>query len=124
MKTVFIIPAGLLLSIAIALAFVPPKHSIVGHWISNEQDGSKMYVEFKSNGKFETHYKGELNHHGNYTFNDPVFSITDNEGCGIGYWGKYNVSFIKKDSISFIVIEDSCTGRREEINGGGLIKAN
>lgn len=122
MKTVFIILAGIFL--AIAFAFTPPKHSIVGHWISHEKDGSKTYVSFKSDGTFETHYKGKLDHYGNYTFNDPVFAITDkeDEGCGAGYWAKYNITFVGKDSISFAVIKDTCKGRREDVNGSGLVR--
>ena len=120
MKTIEIFLVGFALSIA--FAFIPPKHSMVGHWISPEHNGSKMYVDFKSDGTFETHYKGKLNHHGNYRFNDPVFAITDTgkDGCGAGYWAKYNVTFIGKDSVSFAVIEDSCTGRSQAVNGSGL----
>ncbi|HEY5391821.1 MAG TPA: hypothetical protein VIJ57_06885 [Hanamia sp.] len=120
MKTLFILFAGFLLFTA--FAFIPPKHHIVGHWVEHKPDGSKVYIDFKGDGTFASRYKGKVDMYGNYTFADPVFSITDKEngGCGNGYWGKYNVTFIGKDSVSFAVIEDSCTGRREDVNGSGL----
>ena len=120
MKKVSIFLTVFLLSIA--FAFIPPKHSIVGHWFASNPDGSKMYVDFKSAGPTDPTSAGKLNHYGNYTFNDPLFSINDkeDEGCGNGYWGKYNLTFVGEDSVSFAVVEDSCSGRRGQVNGGGL----
>ena len=120
MKTVTIFLVCFFLSIA--FAFILPKHSIVGHWSSNNPDGSKMYVDFKSDGTFDTHYEGKLNHYGNYTFKDPLFSINDkeDEGCGAGYWGKYNLTFVGQYSVTFTVVEDTCSGRSGQVNGSGL----
>ena len=103
-----------------ALAFIPPKHSIVGRWITYDTDGSIAYVDFNKDGTFKVaSTEGKLFHHGNYKFNDnDVFSINDNEGCDDTYWGKYQLTFISSDSLQIAVIEDSCTGRREDITTG------
>jgi len=117
MKTLSIFLAGFLL--LIAFPFIPPKHNIVGRWFTYTSDGSKFYIDLKSDGTFQNYYKEKLVHYGNYTFKDPVVLINDKEddSCGSGYWGKYNVTFFGKDSLSFVAIEDSCAGRKEGVNG-------
>ena len=103
------------------LAFIPPKHHITGRWMEHNPDGSKAYVDFNSTGTFNEYSKGKLIHKGNYKFNDPVISISGKkDGCGDGYWAKYKFTFYGNDSVSLSAIEDSCTPRRESVNGGGL----
>lgn len=103
-----------------ALAFIPPKHSIVGRWIAYDPDGSIAYIDFNKDGTFEAISPGgKLFHHGKYKFsNDDIFSINDKEGCGDTYWGKYKLTFISHDSLQIALIEDSCTGRRKDMTTG------
>ncbi len=103
----------------IAFAFIPPQHDIVGRWITYNTDGSIAYVDFNKDGTFKvTSPEGKLFHHGNFKFNDDVFSVNDKEGCGDTYWGSYKFTFFSEDSLTVSVIEDSCTGRREDITTG------
>jgi hypothetical protein len=119
MKIVTLCIAGIALWMSVA--FISP-HVLTGRWIAREKDGSSTYVDFKADHTFQVYHNGKLMHHGNYRFSDPVFSITDDEGCGIGYWAKYDLTFFGTDSVSFKVAEDSCVPRRQEINGSGLIR--
>jgi hypothetical protein len=106
--------------VTVIFAFIPLKHDITGRWITYNKDGSIAYVDFSKNGTFKVASPdGQLFHAGNYKFsNDDVFSINDKEGCGDTYWGKYKLTFISEDSLQIAVIEDSCTGRREDITTG------
>ena len=108
-------------SVMATSAFIPPKHHITGRWMEHNPDGSKAYVDFNSAGTFNEYSKGKLIHKGNYKFNDPVISISGKkDGCGDGYWAKYKLTFHGNDSIAVTAIEDSCTPRRESVNGSGL----
>src|SRR5574337_209797 len=104
-----------------SFAFIPPKHNIVGRWVSHDKNGSvDSYVVFKTDGSFvHTSPKGKLLHQGKYKLNDDIFSIYD-KTCGVGYWGRYKSNSYAADSVSFAVIEDSCSGREHDVNGGGL----
>lgn len=104
----------------LSLAFIiPPKNSITGKWITHEQDGSKIYIDFTGAGTFSYTNKGKLMHHGKYKQHSDTFLIDDGE-CGKGYWAKYKLSFVDKDSVTFNVIDDTCSGRMQSIDGGGL----
>lgn len=102
-----------------ALAFIPPKHNIVGRWITYNPDGSIGYVDFSKDGTFKvTSTDGQLYHQGKYKLENDVFSLNDEEGCGSDYWGKYKFTFIGEDSIQTSLIEDSCTGRKQQLTTG------
>ena len=103
-------------------AFIPQKHSIVGKWQTWESDGSKSYIDFTSAGKFTYTNKGKLLHYGNFKMSNDTFSITDHE-CGNGYWASYKLNFVSDDSVSFAVIEDTCSGRMQQVDKGGLKRA-
>ncbi|MEP6950393.1 MAG: hypothetical protein ABI863_14005 [Ginsengibacter sp.] len=104
-----------------AFAFVPPKHNVVGHWRITYSNGATEKVDFKSDGTYKSYSAtGETTHTGNYKLSSDTISINDKEGCGDTYWGTYKITFFGKDSASNTVIEDSCTGRREGVNGAGL----
>jgi hypothetical protein len=101
------------------LAFIPPKHNIVGRWAASGKD-DKSYVDFKTDGSFvHSSLKGKVLHQGKYKLSGDTFSIYD-KTCGVGYWGKYRLNFYGTDSISFAVIADSCSGREHDVNGAGL----
>jgi len=104
-----------------AFAFIPQVHSLVGSWSLKESDGSVSHVDFTKNGLFNyVDANGKPLHHGKYKLNsDDIFSMNDN-GCGTGYWAKYKLTFIGEDSVSFAVIDDTCSRRAQGVNGGGL----
>jgi hypothetical protein len=106
-----------------ALAFILPPHSLVGKWSIKESDGTRSYIDFTSAGKFSYTNQGKLIHHGNYTLKNDVFSVNDNE-CGDNYWATYKLTFVGDDSVSFAVVSDTCVGRSQTVNGGGLKKVN
>lgn len=104
-------------------AFIPPKHNPVGHWKISYTDGSNEYLDFYKNGTFKSvSVDGKSTHEGNYKFNDDAISINDKEGCGDTYWGTYKLTFYTEDSVLNTVLEDSCTGRREAVNGSVLVR--
>jgi hypothetical protein len=105
-----------------AFAFIPPKHNLVGRWIIYAPDNmnSHEYVDFKKDGTYDVVLpNGKTGEIGNYKLNDSIFLIKNIKAvCGDGYWGSYKLTFHGRDSVCFIVIEDSCTARREDIVGG------
>jgi len=105
-----------------AFAFTHPKHNIVGRWKTYEKDGSFSYVDFNSNGTFKVASTDgkQIFHQGKYKFKNDVFSVNDKEGCGDTYWGTYKFTFVGIDSLYVAVINDSCTGRREQITTGNI----
>ncbi|MEO8861734.1 MAG: hypothetical protein ABI358_09940 [Ginsengibacter sp.] len=104
-----------------AFAFIPPKHNVVGNWRITYSDGTTEHVDFKSDGTFKSYGEtGKTTHNGIYKFSGDTMSINDKEGCGDTYWATYKITFFGKDSASNTAIEDSCSGRREAINGAGL----
>jgi len=106
----------------VALAFTVPPHSIVGKWLISEPDGSKSYIDFTNAGKFTYTNNGKLLHYGNFKQSNDTFSITDHE-CGNGYWALYKLTFIGEDSVAFAVIKDTCSGRMQQVDKGGLHRA-
>ena len=104
-----------------AFAFIPPRHHVIGHWKISYPNGTSDYLDLKLDGTFRNfNSAGKTLHVGNYKVNGDTLSINDKEGCGDTYWATYKLSFFGEDSASYAVIEDSCSGRREAINGGGL----
>lgn len=106
-----------------AFAFMPPGHKLVGRWIIYASDGtnSHEYVEFKMDGTYDVVLpNGKIGENGNYKLNHSVFSIKNIKAhvCGNDYWGSYKLTFYGQDSVSFTLIADSCTSRREDIVGG------
>src|ERR1700733_39918 len=97
-----------------AFTIIPPKHDIVGRWITYNTDGTIGYVDFAKDGSFKvTSTDGQLYHSGHYKLDNDVFSVNDKEGCGDNYWGTYKLTFIGENSSHVTAITDSCTGRRE-----------
>jgi hypothetical protein len=118
MKKTIVFSAGL--AILISLAFVHPQKSIVGRWQVVVPDTTKIYVDLNSDGTFKNFLSGgAVVFQGKYAFKDDVFSIYD-KGCNMNYPGKYKVTFSGANSIYFAVIEDSCKGRKEDIDKSTL----
>lgn len=106
-----------------AFAFTPQKHNPVGHWKISYTNGLNEYVDFYKDGTFKSvSIDGQLTHQGNYKMSDDVISVNDKEGCGDNYWGTYKLTFYTEDSVLNTVVEDSCTGRREAVNGSVLVR--
>jgi len=107
-------------SLAVAMAFVPPKHSITGRWKIFVPEGISVheYVELKKDGSYDVYVDGQIQERGFYNLKNSVFSIRNAKPvCGDGYWGKYKLDFHGRDSIHFTLIEDSCSNRRMDIVG-------
>ena len=103
------------------LGFIPPRHNPVGHWRISYPNGSEDYVDFYKDGTFKNFTtSGKLIHQGAYKFNGDVISINDKEGCGDTYWATYKLTFYSEDSVLNTVMEDSCSGRKEVVNGSVL----
>jgi hypothetical protein len=104
--------------------WLPPGNTndLVGRWTIYAPDGSDSheYVEFKKDGTYDVVLPdGTIGENGNYKLDQSTFSIKNIKGvCGAGYWGKYQLTFHGEDSLSFVVIEDTCTDRRNDIVGG------
>jgi hypothetical protein len=106
-----------------ALAFLSPGNSLVGRWMIYTPDNkpSMEFIHFNKDGTYKiTLHDGTVGETGNYKLIDSVFSIKNAvpRACGDNYWGTYKLTFHGRDSVSFVVIEDSCTNRRNDIVGG------
>lgn len=106
-----------------ALAFTPPKSSLVGHWVATFSNGSQAFADFKSNGTYKSYsFQGKVLVTGKYYVAKDTFATQDGS-CGIDYFGKYKMTWYGQDSASIAMIEDSCSGRTSAINGGTLKRA-
>lgn len=107
-----------------AFAFLPPHNNkLTGRWIIYGPDNkpAQEYVDFKKDGMYDVVLpNGEIGEAGYYKLSSSAFSIKNAKpgACGNDYWGVYKIAFHGKDSVSFVVIEDSCTNRRNDIVGG------
>ena len=101
--------------------FFLPKHNLVGHWITNGANHSKVNIDFNGNGTFKVSTRDRVENEGLYTFYNDTISITD-KNCGEIIQGIYKITFHTDDSASFKVITDPCLERSGEINGGIIIR--
>jgi hypothetical protein len=116
-----IIKIAVVFLVLTCFAFLPPAHHIEGHWRISYSNGQKDFLDLKKDGTFRNfNADGQTLRNGNFKYSGDVFSINDKGGCGDTYWATYKFTFHGEDSISFAVIEDSCTGRRQQIEAGGL----
>jgi hypothetical protein len=117
-----IITAFALCSMIVLCSFKTFDHSLVGHWISHDgAPGSKILVDFNSDGTFKVTVDGQTENEGNYKFYNDTFSMYDSN-CGMQTEGRYKVTFYNEDSLSFKLIEDSCTNRIQEVDGGVIVR--
>jgi hypothetical protein len=85
-------------------------------WISFHGE----YVNMKKDGTYDvTLPNGKVGERGYYKLDHSTFSIRNAvvRACGDNYWGTYKMSWHGKDSVSFVVIQDSCSNRRNDIVG-------
>ena len=103
-------------------SFRTSDHSIIGHWISRDgAPGSKILVDFNNDGTFKVTVDGQIENEGNYKFYNDTFSMFDSN-CGIQTEGKYKITFYTEDSLSFKLIQDPCTNRIQEVDGGVIAR--
>jgi hypothetical protein len=97
-------------------------HSIVGHWVSHDgAPGAKILVDFNNNGTFKVTVNDTTENEGNYKLINDTFYMYDNN-CGIQTAGMYKLNYYTEDSLSFKLIQDSCTDRIQEVDGGTIIR--
>lgn len=108
-------------TILLVIAFVLPKHSLVGKWSILNPDGtaSGEYVSFNADNTYTVSLPaGQIGERGNYILKDSLFSIKNiKDVCGKDYWGKYSLKFYGDDSVHFTLIEDTCAERRTDMVG-------
>ena len=115
-----IIKSVVMFSLLASIAFLPPKHNIVGHWKIFVPEGVNVqeYVDLRKDGTYNVYVNDKAEERGFYTLKDSVFSIKNAKPvCGDGYWGKYKIEFYGSDSLHFTLIEDTCNDRRMDIVG-------
>lgn len=107
---------------AIMFAFIPTKHSIVGHWTITYKSGDYLHVNFRNNNTFRTEIPSEnFVVEGKYKLSNDMLSINDTS-CNGAYWGKYKITFHGNDSVYSEIIEDSCSGRRSFADKATLVR--
>ena len=108
--------------IMVLCAFKTTDHSLVGHWISHDGvPDAKILVDFNNDGTFKVTVNDETENEGNYKFDNDTFYMYDNH-CGMQTAGKYKVTFYTEDSVSFKLIQDSCSERIQEVDGGVIVR--
>jgi hypothetical protein len=93
--------------------------SIVGHWLAAGPDNAKVWVDFNSDGSFKVYTETATENSGRYEMNKDTISLYDNN-CGMSVAGLYLLKFYGQDSMSFLLVNDPCKDRSEEVNGGRM----
>ena len=107
--------------IGTALAFAG--HNLVGRWDAAYGNGPTGKIVFRSNGTFEATFKGQTwKVGGQYKVTGNTVSFADST-CGLGYWGKYDVTWYSDDSAIAKVLSDTCSGRRDNGDGAVLVRS-
>ncbi len=113
-----LIQAVAMLLLIAGLSCIPLDNTkLVGRW---SIPGTGEFVDFFKNGTYDVVLpNGNIGERGNYKLEDSIFSIKNAKAyvCGADYWGKYQLTFQGDDSLTFKLIEDSCTDRRNDIVG-------
>ena len=103
-------------------SFKTSDHSLVGHWISHDSaPDAKVLVDFNDDGTFKVTVNGETENEGNYKVNDDTFFMYDHN-CGMQVAGRYKLNFYTEDSVSFSLIQDSCTERIQVVNNAVIVR--
>lgn len=103
-----------LICLAIAIAsFITPPNKLVGRWQARYPDGSTAVVDFRKDDTYDVAINGNHFINGKYYVRKDTFGFEAGE-CGAGYYGTYLIDFSTKDSVRFAVIQDTCSGRKED----------
>jgi len=111
--------AMLVASLSVAWT-TPPRPTtpskLIGRWQTSFPDGKTvMTAHFRADGTYSGAVNGKVFVTGKYTLAHDTLGMEDG-GCGTGYFGTYRLTYFA-DSLSFAVVQDSCTGRRQGSNG-------
>jgi hypothetical protein len=118
MKRLFI---ALPLSAALLTAWIAAGHSFLGHWRVAYGNGVTGHVVFTSK-HVEATFDGQTwKVGGPYKVEGNNVMISDST-CGFGYWGKYKVTWYSNDSAKATLVEDSCSGRKMNVNGSVMVR--
>ncbi|HVS95753.1 MAG TPA: hypothetical protein VHE54_04675 [Puia sp.] len=108
---------------AIGLGLTLAGHSLIGHWNVAYGNGPKGHMVFRNNGTFEATFDGQQwKVGGQYKVVGNTAAFADSS-CGLGYWGKYKMTWLSDDSVSATVVEDTCSGRRGNADGAVIVRA-
>lgn len=106
----------------VGIAFVARK-SFVGHWRVHYGNGDRGNVVFRSNGTAEATFDGtDWKVGGPYKEEGTTLTMADST-CGLGYWATYKATWYSDDSVQTTLVEDTCTGRKNSVNGAVLVRA-
>jgi len=119
MKTNVLWGAMLIASLSVAWT-TPPRPTknskLVGHWQTSFPDGkTTMTAFFRPDGTYSGAVNGKVFVTGKYTLAHDTLGMEDGS-CGPNYFGTYRLTYFA-DSLSFAVVQDSCTGRQQGTNG-------
>jgi hypothetical protein len=107
--------------VGMALGFVSRK-TFVGHWRVKYGNGDRGNVVFRSDGTAEATFEGTTwKVGGPYKVEGTTLSMQDST-CGFDYWAKYKATWYSDDSVQTTLLEDSCTGRKNSVDGAVLVR--
>lgn len=108
--------------IIIGAAFIIAAKTFVGHWRVAYGNGMKGNVVFRKDGTAEATFDGETwKVGGPYKVEGDKLSMADSS-CGLTYWASYTAHWYSDDSVRMTIIEDTCTGRRTDVDGSVLVR--
>lgn len=108
MKKVIILSVSCL----ILAAFITPPNSLVGRWQQKFPDGSTLTLVLRQDNSYDYLLNNKSFVNGKYYFRKDTFGISDSR-CGTGYYGRYHADFFAKDSVRFVLIQDTCLPRQQ-----------
>ena len=80
------------------------------------------HAVFTSNGHVEGTFDGQTwKLGGPYKVEGNTVMIADST-CGFGYWGKYKVTWYSNDPAKAVLVEDSCSGRKMNVDGSVMVR--
>ena len=103
-------------------AFAVTGKTFIGHWKVAWGNGSKGHVVFRKDGTAEATFDGETwKVGGPYKVEGNTVSIADSS-CGLTYWASYTAHWFSDDSVRMTIIEDTCTGRKADVDGSVMVR--
>jgi hypothetical protein len=113
---------GLPLGAALLTAWIAVGHSFVGHWRVAYGNGVTGHAVFTANGHVEATFDGQTwKVGGPYKVDGNTVMISDST-CGFDYWGKYKVTWYSNDSAKVELVQDSCSGRKMNVDKSVMVR--
>ena len=107
-KMVYTSLVGITLS---AVWLTDPPSKLVGQWLPKLPGGVSFVTYYRPNETFDVFINGKTFVSGIYKVSHDTVSLSD-PACGVGYYGRYKVAYMRSDSIRQTLIEDTCRARR------------